>query len=57
MYEVWGTSDDPSSWFCQITLLSRAMLTIQRKLKRYEVPKQIQMIVEEDKRPKELNKL
>jgi hypothetical protein len=42
LYEVWGTSEDPSTWLEQnITLLAQGTQTPQRKLKRREVPKQI----------------
>ena len=55
LYEVWGSSVEPCTWVEQnITLLARGQQTPQRKLKRYEVPKQIEQIQEEYKRGKEL---
>jgi hypothetical protein len=42
LYEVWGTSEDPSTWLEQnVTLLAQGTQTPQRKLKRREVPKQM----------------
>lgn len=54
-YEVWGTSEDPNTWLEQnITLLAQGTQTPQRKLKRRDVPKQIQQIKEEVKKAKDL---
>ena len=57
-YDVWGTSQDPTTWLEQnITLLAQGQQTPQRKLKRREVPKQIQLIKEQVQKAKELTLL
>ena len=44
-YEVWGTSEDPSTWFEQnVTLLDKGIQTPQRQLKRIEVTKEKNVI-------------
>lgn len=56
-YEVWGTSEDPSSWFEQnITLLGKGQQTPQRQMKRIKIPNEINVIVEQVKSAKELSK-
>lgn len=55
-YEVWGTSEDPSTWFEQnVTLLDKGIQTPQRQLKRIEVTKEKNVINEEVKKAKELS--
>ena len=54
-YEVWGASDDPSTWLEQnITLLQKGQQTPQRKLQRRQVTKQMKQVVEEVEKAKNL---
>ena len=54
-YKVWGASDDPTTWLEQnISLLEQGQTPPQRKLKRREVFKPEDLVVDEVKKSKDL---